>query len=1360
MTISEFRIDDKILYNSPILAEIVVKNIGQVATKPEYPFKVGMRVGSIGKYYSSDYSEEILPGQSVTMAVYDADGALPIINNKGEYSTSAFIECSGTENDIRRNNNQISKTIEVDGIPDLVVTDIIVPNDIKDGQDVEFTAKIKNKGTGKIKSNIKVGFKIDDSDYVVWSDYNVGLYDGESIKLTSNVGIDGDKWKAVLGEHTVTAVVDYTNEIEELNEDNNEYFEDFTVKKKCDLKVESILIEPSNPIAGESVTLKARIKNIGEDKSPFNGNIKASFKINDEDLGISAEAYGISLGASEALLLSAKDIQWTPQSTGSYTITAEVDTENIIDEADESNNTLAKQVNVTSLKEVKASDDYDSDGLNNSKENSLGTDPNNHDTDGDLLSDFDEVNASNGFKTDPLNPDTDEDGIFDSVEIKLGKNPLVKDENSFVTINASNEDNSVTVETYGDNNLAVCTLDVNEINSHAFDSIEGIIRNPVEISAKGHGFNNALITFNYNELDMEGINEEDLTIYWVDYENSEIVPLEDYNVTIDTANKRITGKVNHFSTYVPGVKSLWKISFKKDIAFAIDESGSMSSSDGSETRKNFVEKFVTNIKRIDSNIAIIKFSSDAESMISSSNIEKDLKDALNKEFDGAGQGTDIGSGLKCAREELIKSNNRRFIVLVSDGENGYDTGSVTRYATQLAKENIRIISVGAGSDANYKFLSDLAYITGGKYFNLDTSLTGDSLESQIHHIYSEIVDYINLEKLPNIPTPEFDPKNKIPSKLLEKGYVKEGNINFGGDIDVYEFVPEKDMTCTIFSSGTTDVSIDAYDDFTHIASNDDDVLDINFHLELNLLKGKTYRFEVRHYDDEQGTGEYSICFVEATRTSLDEDQTYLRTLALETGADYKQDEGASTATVKLKGKTVVFDGTNSHMANGEIVVTIQSFVEKFGLQVNSTYSDEVELFGEEVDLIQIAKAGDYDESYNHYNVTRIQQVLKKLDCWVDEQGRRVFINEVHKESLKYELNDPPKYYGKITTSSVKMFQKKYMGELLPLGTVDQDTADEMNEYRKLMEIDKNNVKPGGVKVREYLEKLKGISTNNNYSIGFDGKNVTIFDISKKVKETLYIPEMEFTGKKCYAKVRYINYALEKNKEVGEFGSNYILLAKQNFLKLMGDPLWYNDSADTVFKRVKLTNSVDTIDAYWDSNFETAITNFLNALGATYKDAIKYVTDKGDKAVIISHWSSLELIKKSFYENPVPLAWMKRINNRPLKGTIDGNYEEITAKNKYKCQEAIDFYRKNFYIVERVRNWSGTDNALRKVWMMAAYGVSVEDKGGLIGGIDDGFYDYWKETLSGIFTGVFEAIKDPVGTLEGLMFLMKAMVPLY
>lgn len=64
--------------------------------------------------------------------------------------------------------------------------------------------------------------------------------------------------------------------------------------------------------------------------------------------------------------------------------------------------------------------DADQDGLSDTAEISLGTDPANPDSDNDGLTDGEEVEV---FQTDPLNPDTDGDTFLDGTEVENGFDP-------------------------------------------------------------------------------------------------------------------------------------------------------------------------------------------------------------------------------------------------------------------------------------------------------------------------------------------------------------------------------------------------------------------------------------------------------------------------------------------------------------------------------------------------------------------------------------------------------------------------------------------------------------------------------------------------------------------------------------------------------------------------------------------------------------------------------------------------------------------------------------------------------------------------------------------------------------------------
>ncbi|MES2153626.1 MAG: hypothetical protein V4510_00635 [bacterium] len=75
-----------------------------------------------------------------------------------------------------------------------------------------------------------------------------------------------------------------------------------------------------------------------------------------------------------------------------------------------------------------ASQDTDGDGLSDSREAEVGTDPNKEDTDEDGLTDAAEVNEDH---TNATAPDTDHDGVLDGAEIAAHSNPLVFDPPAF-----------------------------------------------------------------------------------------------------------------------------------------------------------------------------------------------------------------------------------------------------------------------------------------------------------------------------------------------------------------------------------------------------------------------------------------------------------------------------------------------------------------------------------------------------------------------------------------------------------------------------------------------------------------------------------------------------------------------------------------------------------------------------------------------------------------------------------------------------------------------------------------------------------------------------------------------------------------
>ena len=101
---------------------------------------------------------------------------------------------------------------------------------------------------------------------------------------------------------------------------------------------------------------------------------------------------------------------WLPRTAGPHTLTASV--------TDDDGFASSASVTVVVLP------DTDRDGLGDADEIARGTDPQNADSDGDRLSDGDEVLR---YGSDPRNGDTDGDGLGDGDEVRAGSSPLAAD---------------------------------------------------------------------------------------------------------------------------------------------------------------------------------------------------------------------------------------------------------------------------------------------------------------------------------------------------------------------------------------------------------------------------------------------------------------------------------------------------------------------------------------------------------------------------------------------------------------------------------------------------------------------------------------------------------------------------------------------------------------------------------------------------------------------------------------------------------------------------------------------------------------------------------------------------------------------
>lgn len=186
-----------------------------------------------------------------------------------------------------------------------------------------------------------------------------------------------------------------------------------------------------------------------------------------------------------------------------------------------------------------ALDDYDGDKLNNKKELELGTSAIKIDTDNDGLDDYYEIYTS---KTDPKKDDTDGDEVSDYDEvINFKSNPLVKTSSFSGKIESDNREVGITL-----NNISVSDFDkvTFEESGHYVlsSSMAGYIMPAYNIETDIK-FTSSTISFNFEgyTLDKDAVP----TIY---YYNEKTKQLEELKTTI--TGTTASAVVNHFSTYI------------------------------------------------------------------------------------------------------------------------------------------------------------------------------------------------------------------------------------------------------------------------------------------------------------------------------------------------------------------------------------------------------------------------------------------------------------------------------------------------------------------------------------------------------------------------------------------------------------------------------------------------------------------------------------------------------------------------------------------------------------------------------------------------------------------------------------------
>jgi|GEM_PF-2051883 len=399
-------------------------------------------------------------------------------------------------------------------------------------------------------------------------------------------------------------------------------------------------------------------------------------------------------------------------------------------------------------------EDYDEDGLKNKEEIENKTSAFDKDTDGDELEDGEEVYK---YKTNPSKIDTDNDGLDDFKEIQLGFNPLVANEKFDITY-APKIDNdtvfpSVKITLSGEQ---AQSLSIEQYDNEMLfpKDMPGYMGMAYDFNVNG-SFDEAVISFRFDKTNL--LSDAEPTIY---YYNEKEGSLEELPTTVE--GNIASAKVSHFSTYILINRTVYDKIFpwtytwedeweesnynKVDIAFIIDDSGSMESNDPGKERleasRNLIDKLPSG-----SGIGIVRFRGKKDRLLTSKlTTNKNVAKAfLTSDYFGSDGGTDMYTAISEAFSLFDKSNKDTFkmMVVLSDGET-YDTNLKEGVINTAKNKDIRIFTVGLGIKENSDYfkshLKPLAEDTKGKYYYIRLAKDIDEAFNNINKKIDTTID--------------------------------------------------------------------------------------------------------------------------------------------------------------------------------------------------------------------------------------------------------------------------------------------------------------------------------------------------------------------------------------------------------------------------------------------------------------------------------------------------------------------------------------------------------------------------------------------------------------------------------------------
>ena len=408
-------------------------------------------------------------------------------------------------------------------------------------------------------------------------------------------------------------------------------------------------------------------------------------------------------------------------------------------------------------------EDYDEDELGNLDEYIYGTHSSMRDSDGDGLSDGEEILT---YFTDPLCVDTDGEGLVDGDDVVLGFNPLLQDTDGNGILDCDEKiQQEYSYETYNDTKISEIILDLNATGNlqntvyvedimdrdMMSSGVAGLVGNPYDISTSST-FDPGTLSFKINIDELGDIDPENLTVMWYDETNDNYVIMDS---TWDDTNCVISTEVTHFSRYMIIDKVAWFEAWKQELDYlaeaegnkgiytvlAVDCSSSMSGYDPItkiyptssqpylindcyryKAAENFVEIMDDGDK-----VGIIAFTEYSNVLCNLTSNKNDVNNAIRNFYNDGW--TRFDPVLSDAYDMLIGGNSDviKQIILLTDGAASVSQTTLNK----LNNAGIMVHTVALGNDWHSVSLKEISDSTGGQFF---IAYNGEDLSS----VYSQL----------------------------------------------------------------------------------------------------------------------------------------------------------------------------------------------------------------------------------------------------------------------------------------------------------------------------------------------------------------------------------------------------------------------------------------------------------------------------------------------------------------------------------------------------------------------------------------------------------------------------------------------